>query len=311
MMHTVFAAYLVLISLGIVWKYIPGIPSPANMRNAISALVIHILLPLLTISVIAKAPMNEAIWQIPMIAIFVTLGCICIAWIVYEGLRRVFLKDLSDASIGSLIIGSAWCNATYLGLPIISSIFGAEMSYVPVLYDVLALTPLLWTLGVFIAGYYRGDGNKHGERIRESLKKILRLPPIYAVIIGLILRISSVPIPDILLQVSEIAGKAVPPIMMISVGMALTLPKWKSLLILTPGSVIRLFIGPALASMAIMFFDMHDSIGEALIIESGMPTMVLTMALIDMYDLDAEIISHLIAFTTISSFITLQFHLLS
>ncbi len=311
MMHTVFAAYLVLISLGIVWKYIPSVPSHTIMRNAISALVIHILLPLLTISVIAKAPMNEAIWQIPMTALFVTLGCLGMAWMVYAGLRRTIFKELNDASMGSLIIGSAWCNATYLGLPIISSIFGAEMSYVPVLYDVLALTPLLWTLGVFIAGYYRGDERKHGERIQESIKKILRLPPIYAVIIGLMLRMMLIPIPDILLQVSEIAGKAVPPIMMISVGMALTLPKWKSLMILIPGSMIRLFLGPALASLAIMFFDMHDIIGEALIIESGMPTMVLTMALIDMHDLDAEILSHLIAFTTISSFITLQFHLLS
>jgi predicted permease len=120
-----------------------------------------------------------------------------------------------------------------------------------------------------------------------------------------------VQIPDILLHVSEIAGKAVPPIMMISVGMALTLPKWKSFLILIPGSIIRLFIGPALASLCIVFFGMHNTIGQALIIESGMPTMVLTLALIDMYDLDAEILSHLIAFTTISSFITLQFHLLS
>lgn len=147
--------------------------------------------------------------------------------------------------------------------------------------------------------------------MQGSLKKILRLPPIYAVIIGLTLRICSIPIPDILLHVSEIAGKAVPPIMMISVGMALTVPKWTSLMKLLPGSMIRLFIGPALASLAVMVFGMQYPMGKALIMESGMPTMVLTLALIDMYDLDAEILSHLIAFTTISSFITLQFHLLS
>lgn len=310
-MNTVFVAYLILISLGIVWRFIPGVPSPTIMRNAISSLVIQILLPLLTISVIAKAPMTDAIWQIPFTAIVVTIGCLLTAWLVYAGLRKTLLNNMSDATMGSLIIGSTWCNATYLGLPIITGIFGEEMSFIPVLYDVLALTPLLWTLGVFIAGYFRGDEQSHGERMRESWLKILRLPPIYAVIIGLTLKCLSVQIPDILLHVSEIAGKAVPPIMMISVGMALTLPKWKSLLILIPGSIIRLFIGPALASLCIVFFGMHNTIGEALIIESGMPTMVLTLALIDMYDLDAEILSHLIAFTTISSFITLQFHLLS
>lgn len=310
-MNTVFVAYLILISLGIVWRFIPGVPSPVIMRNAISSLVIQILLPLLTISVIAKAPMTNAIWQIPVTAIFVTIGCLLTAWLVYGVLRKTMLNNMSDATMGSLIIGSTWCNATYLGLPIISGIFGEEMSFIPVLYDVLALTPLLWTVGVFIASYYRGNEQSHGERMRESWLKILRLPPIYAVIIGLTLQCLSVQIPDILLHVSEIAGKAVPPIMMISVGMALTLPKWKSLLILIPGSIIKLFLGPALASLCIVFFGMHNTIGEALIIESGMPTMVLTLALIDMYDLDAEILSHLIAFTTISSFITLQFHLLS
>jgi predicted permease len=310
-MNTVFLAYLILISLGIAWRFIPGVTSPLIMRNAISSLVIQILLPLLTISVIAKAPMTDAIWQIPVTAIFVTIGCLLITWLVYAGLRKTFLNTMSDATLGSLIIGSTWCNATYLGLPIISGIFGEEFSFIPVLYDVLALTPLLWTVGVFTAGYYRGDEKSHGERIRESLMRILRLPPVYAVIIGLSLKYSSLQVPEMILYVSEIAGKAVPPIMMISVGMALTLPKWKSLLILIPGSIIRLFIAPILASVCIVFFGIHGTIGEALIIESGMPTMVLTLALIDMYELDAEILSHLIAFTTISSFITLQFHLLS
>jgi hypothetical protein len=310
-METVFLAYLILISFGILWRFIPGLPSPEVMRNTISTLVIYILLPLLAISVIAKAPMTDAMWQIPLTALFVTLGCIMVAWIIYAGLKASIMKELTDAKIGSLIIGSAWCNATYLGLPIITGIFGEEMSFVPVLYDVLALTPLLWTLGVFIAGYYNGNEATNRERIREALQKILRLPPLYAVIIGLTLKLLSIQIPDVILRVSDIAGKAVPPIMMISVGMALKMPNWRSILLLLPGSTIRLFLAPALASLCILLFGMEDTIGQALIIESGMPTMVLTMALIAMYDLDAEILSHLIAFTTISSFITLQFHLLS
>jgi len=185
------------------------------------------------------------------------------------------------------------------------------MAFLPVIYDVLALTPLLWTLGVLIAGYARGDSESHSMRLKNAVKKILSLPPIYAVIFGLTMKFLQIELPDFLLQVSDIAGKAVPPIMMISVGMALTVPKWTSLMKLLPGSMIRLFIGPALASLAVMVFGMQYPMGKALIMESGMPTMVLTLALIDMYDLDAEILSHLIAFTTISSFITLQFHLLS
>jgi len=88
--------------------------------------------------------------------------------------------------------------------------------------------------------------------------------------------------------------------------MALTLPTLTSVFILIPAIMIRLFAAPAMAFGCVMLFSIDQQIGNALIMESGMPTMVLTMALIDMYGLDSEILSHLIALTTICSFITLQ-----
>lgn len=311
MMQSVFFAYVLLISLGVLWKFIPNLPSPATMRNSISALVIHILLPLLTISVIARAPLDHALWQIPMTGAFVTIGCLFIAWLVYKLMQKTLFSNMEDGTLGSIIIGSAWCNATYLGLPIITGTFGETMAFLPVIYDVLALTPLLWTLGVLIAGYARGDSESHSMRLKNAVKKILSLPPIYAVIFGLTMKFLHIELPDFLLQVSDIAGKAVPPIMMISVGMALSLPKVNTFLILIPAIMIRLMIAPALAFACTFIFKVEPLIGKALIMESGMPTMILTMALIEMYQLDSEILSHLIALTTIGSFITLQFHLIS
>jgi len=308
-MQIVFLSYLSLISLGILWRLIPNLPDASTMRTAISALVIHILLPLLTISVIARAPFDDVLWQIPLTGLIVTFGCLLSAWLIYRIAQATVFKDMNDRTMGSIIIGAAWCNATYLGLPIITGVFGDELAFLPVMYDVLALTPLLWTLGVVIAGYARGDSNAPIERVRLAAKKIVTLPPIYAVIIGLTLKYMHVELPSFILHISDIAGKAVPPIMMISVGMALTLPQWKSIILLIPAIMIRLLFAPLLASACILLFSMNASIGNALIMESGMPTMVLTMALIDMYGLDSRILSHLIALTTMCSFITLQFQL--
>lgn len=305
-MQTVFAAYLTLILLGVIWRFIPNLPSASTMRNAISALVINILLPLLTISVIAKAPLHDVLWQIPLTGMIVTIGCLLLAFIWYRIGRSTIFKTMNDQTMGSIIIGATWCNATYLGLPLITGVFGDSMAFLPVMYDVLALTPLLWTLGVVVAGYARGDSGTTMERMLHAAKRIITLPPIYAVVIGLILRSNDIALPGFVLQVSEIAGKAVPPIMMISVGMALTLPTLTSVFILIPAIMIRLFAAPAMAFGCVMLFSIDQQIGNALIMESGMPTMVLTMALIDMYGLDSEILSHLIALTTICSFITLQ-----
>jgi len=310
-MHTVFAAYLTLILLGVSWRFIPNLPTASTMRNAISALVIHILLPLLTISVIARAPLDAVLWQIPLTGMIVTIGCLLLAWACYRIGQATLFKTMNDQTMGSIIIGAAWCNATYLGLPIITGIFGDMMAFLPVIYDVLALTPLLWTLGVFVAGYARGDSGSTIDRILHASKRIIKLPPIYAVVIGLILRTQEIALPEFVLQVSDIAGKAVPPIMMISVGMALSLPTLKSVFTLIPAILIRLFVAPAMALACVTLFSIEPRIGNALIMESGMPTMVLTMALIDMYGLDSEILSHLIALTTICSFITLQFQSLA
>ncbi|MGA1307255.1 MAG: AEC family transporter [Candidatus Kapaibacteriota bacterium] len=308
-MQIVFISYLTLITLGVLWRFIPNLPEASTMRNAISALVIHILLPLLTISVIARAPLDDALWQIPLTGMIVTIGCLLFAWIIYRILQSTVFKSMDDRTLGSIVIGAAWCNATYLGLPIITGVFGDGMAFLPVIYDVLALTPLLWTLGVVIAGYVRGDSGSTIERVRHAAIKIVTLPPIYAVIIGLSLKYLHIELPEFVLHVSDIAGKAVPPIMMISVGMALTLPSLKSVMQLIPAMAIRLMFAPSLASLCISMFAIDAVIGKALIMESGMPTMVLTMALIDMYGLDSEILSHLIALTTMCSFITLQFQL--
>lgn len=102
-MHTVFAAYLTLILLGVSWRFIPNLPTASTMRNAISALVIHILLPLLTISVIARAPLDAVLWQIPLTGMIVTIGCLLLAWACYRIGQATLFKTMNDQTMGSKI----------------------------------------------------------------------------------------------------------------------------------------------------------------------------------------------------------------
>ena len=59
---------------------------------------------------------------------------------------------------------------------------GARFGYVAVLYDLLAATPILLTLGVFISARY---GSGSSVSVRASLRRVLRLPPLWGVAAGI------------------------------------------------------------------------------------------------------------------------------
>ena len=305
-MNTILIPFFILVSLGAIWRFLKGVPTPQTVRKVISSLVINILLPLLTLNVIAHAPVDHVLWKIPLIGIVVTLGCLLASLLLYGFISRVKPDLISSKAMGSIVIGTAWCNATYLGLPIVTGIVGIEYTFVPLLYDLLALTPLLWIVGVSVADYYAEEKTLQDSRLKHALKTIAGLPPLYAVIIGLIIRFSGLVMPEILIKTCELAGRAVPPIMMLSVGMALTMPTVKSIAILLPAAIIRLLVGPMIAGWLIMILQIDGPLSTALLLEAGMPTMVLTLAIADKYGLDTSILAQLIAISTVLSLLTLH-----
>jgi malate permease and related proteins len=306
MMYSIFTSFFVFIVLGYLWRYIKGVPDSKILRASINSLVLYIFLPLLTFSVIYAAPLHYDSWKIPFIAALVTLGCIGLSLTIYRLIKRIWPDLLSDKSIGALILGASWCNATYLGYPIVTGILGIQYGSIPLIYDLLALTPLLWIIGAMIAGYYSDDTSSFKQRYISGIKKILALPPLYALALAVLCKILHIEIHPMILDTCSLAGKAVPPLMMISVGMALYIPKLNSILLILPAAIIRLAIGPLIAYILINVLQIHEPISKAIMLESGMPTMVLTLVIAQEYALDTNILAQLIALSTLLSIISLS-----
>lgn len=306
MIYSVFTSFFVFIVLGYLWRYIKGVPDSHVLRASINSLVLHILLPLLTFSVIYDAPLHYESWKIPFIAVIVTLGCIAFSLCVYVLIKRIWPEILSNKSIGALILGASWCNATYLGYPIVTGILGTQYGSIPLIYDLLALTPLLWIIGAMIAGYYSEDTSSFKQRYISGIKKILGLPPLYALLSAILCKILDIDIHPMILKTCSIAGNAVPPLMMISVGMALYIPKLNSLFLILPAALIRLAIGPLIAYVLIHVLHVQEPLSKAIMLESGMPSMVLTLVIAQEYTLDTNILAQLIALSTLLSIISLS-----
>ena len=88
-------------------------------------------------------------------------------------------------------------NAGYMGLPLISALFGSEgLLYASAFFTMFNL--LLWTVG-----YSMVSGSSDPKKVAQSL---LHCPAIYAIVVGLAIYLLQIPLPDLIVQPMELLG---------------------------------------------------------------------------------------------------------
>lgn len=305
-MIEVFGAFFLLLMMGTVWRFIPHVPEADMVRKSIGGVVMNFFLPGLTFSVLYKAPVNEELWQIPLIAIVCVFTSLIAGYAFFFTFGK-FLKGITKKAIGALLLAATWGNVTYLGLPTITALLGEQYRRVPIYFDLLSMTPLLWTLGVAIADYY-GNDTKHGSPfyiIRHGLKTVISLPPFWAAVIGLLWNISGIACPSFIIKVCTLVGNAVPPMMIFSIGLALRMPHIHHLGWILPIIAIKLLVAPLVALYSASFIGLSGNVLRASVLEAAMPTMVLTMVVADRFNLDVDLLAQIIAISTVLSFFSI------
>lgn len=303
-MATVFLGVLLILAAGVAYRFIPGLPSALEVRRVIGAIVLNIFLPALTLSILSTAPLSNELWAVPLVSVACIVVAAGAAWLIY---MRVLGRRLARPTIGALLLASVWCNATYLGVPIVTAVVGEPYARIPIVFDLLAMSPMLFTLGVVICVEFGTATTKH--TIGEGLRHVLRLPPFLAAVVGLLLNVLHVPIWEPFLVAMQTMGKAVSPLMIFSVGLALRPPQWRTVPVLIPALVIKLAVAPIVAAgmITVLGSAFTTSTATATMLEAGMPTMMLTMVFAERYQLDTETLAQAILVSTLLAMLTLPF----
>jgi len=304
-METTFGAFLILMGFGVLWQFFPSLPERAQIRSAIGSFVLNVFLPALSFHVLYHAPLNAELWIVPTTSMIVCLSTLVVAWLCYRALFQISNGNFAKASFGAMLLGAAWCNATYLGLPTVTLLLGDDYARIPILYDLLAITPLLLTVGASLGAFYGASEFK--SDMRSSLLSIVKLPPLWAAVLGVVLNALHAPLPQAFLSACKIAGSAVAPVMIFSVGLALRFSSPKSLVWILPALVLKLGFAPTVAYLTAQTLGLSGNAFAATVLEAAMPTMVLTMVIADKFKLDSELLAQTIAATTVLSFLTLPF----
>lgn len=265
---------------------------PQFAPAALDRLAIVVLLPAFAIIRLQEIALTRDI----LLPVAVSWGQLIIAAALVVEIGR--WRRWSDRTIGTLLLVVPLANTSFVGLPLVESLLGGDRVAPAVLYDQLGTFLALTTYGSFIVARYgtvdAGDaagtsGTTAAAGAGALVRRVVTFPPFLGMITGLMLH--SATLPDVVSEVLGRLGSALVPIVLISIGMRISLPR--SSRILGPTAValtIRLLIIPAMVFALAAAVGGHGVSWEAVRLESAMPPMISAGVMATDAGLDDELV---------------------
>lgn len=257
------------------------------------------LLPAMVLEVLWSADIGLHSFQYTLLGVgSIVLAMLCI-WMV-----GVLFK-FEDRRMGAMILAAAFPNVTYLGLPVLEQTFGGWARSVVIQMDLFATTPLLFTVGALVARHY-------GEETAEKPRPVwlfFNAPPFWAAALAVMLNINGIVAPVWLLGVLQKLSAAVVPLMLFSLGLALS---WKAVTVrnipyIIPVMVIKMALMPLFAMLLVGYLPITGEYRAAAVLDLSMPSMMLGIVFCDRYRLDSSLYAMAVTVTTAISLIALPF----
>ena len=162
-------------------------------------------------------------------------------------------------------------------------------------------TILVYTVGVFLASM--------GEKSwRESLRRLARVPAVYAVILALVVYFLEWTVPGPLMSGLEVAAAGAIPLMLVVLGMNVaTLSVDSALRPALPATLLRLLVGPVVAFGLAALLGLQGLSRATAIIEASMPTAVIMTVIATEFDVQPVQVTSVVMLSTLLSPLTLAF----
>lgn len=209
------------------------------------------------------------------------------------------VQRASPTERANLMIGSFCLNAGNFGLSLVSFAFDqAVFSRAIVVF--IANIATNYSLGTFIAT------NGH-QSLGKSLVSVLRTPAIWALVAALAVANLHIQLPLVLTRSIDSLGKAALPLMLVLLGLELgQFGRFGQYRLVATGVIIRLLVSPFLALGLALLLGITGPALTAFIIQTSMPTAVLTIIFTTEFDLERDLALNLIMVSTLLSPITLS-----
>lgn len=285
-------AIIVMILIGYFSKKI-GLLKPED-STTLNKIVVNIAIPSLIFLAMYGADLSNINSLFPITIICLIAGTLS-GTVVYLFARyRGYSKKTKWTIVGT----STLFNSGFLGYPVVLGVYGSTGLVRAVFYD-MGSTILFLCLGILFIVLF-------GGKYSSIIKRTVLFPPLWGIILGIIVNILHLNIGPLPLDVLKYLSGAAIPIIMISLGLSLEVGGLKNYLdAATFVSTVRLIISPAIAFVIVTILGFSYINSTVTVVEAGMPSAMLSLVLAASYDLDVKAAAACIFMSTVLSMITL------
>ncbi|MDD5364063.1 MAG: AEC family transporter [Gallionellaceae bacterium] len=288
-----------LVAAGGLWvRFRPQFPA-ATLRIQLNRLVVDVFAPPLLFALSAQAEITPQLLTVPLIT---ATGIALSGGLLYLLLFRSRLgAPYSRQTRAAILLAGTFGNVLFMGYPTLTFLYGDHGGSYAAFADVLASTPILWTLGVWFATRLGHDGG-HGHSL---FRIVLTLPPVWAFLLGFAVNFAGLEVAP-LIKAAKFMGQATIPIMLFALGLSIP---WGNLRPCPPVIVAvasKLVVTPLIVWLIArqVFQPMADAQVAALL-EVAMPTMLMAASFADRFHLDARAAALTAAWSSLAFLVTL------
>ena len=259
-------------------------------QQTLSQLTLYVLTPALIIDSLSRNNLSVA-------SSFALLaGFAMTSSILYLTIRLLSnIKYFSRCSRTTLVATSLFPNNGNMGLSVVSFALGTG-----------GLTrAVIYMLCSSVVMYCFGPAILKEQDIISGLKLILKLPLIWALLLGITLRIFSGDVPFKLDLGIQKVGAAAIPIALILLGMQIARTRFELKFSELLAASIRLLIAPSIAYGVGNFLHLTGLDLQVLVLQSAMPTAVSSLVLVSEFGGDKDFTARVIVTSTLLSFISI------
>lgn len=259
-------------------------------RSTLSQLTLYILSPALVVDSLYRTELSLGSSGKLLVGLALTSTAIySIVWLV----SKFNHIDLALSRAMTAIV--LFPNNGNMGLPVTTFALGAAGLDRAIIY-MLGASFLMFCLGPAII---------KGQGIIEGLRLTLRLPLLWAILLGISLRLFSLKLPWGLDKGVQQLGAAAIPIDLILLGIQLAKTRFQLGIIEIILAIARLAIAPIIAYLFGRWLQLATLDLQVLVLQSAMPTAVSSLVIVSEFGGNKDLVAKAIITSTLLSFISL------
>ncbi|MDO4546342.1 MAG: AEC family transporter, partial [Bacillota bacterium] len=270
--------------------------------EGMSAIITYITYPCLVINAMQMEFSMEVLNNCKYVVLI--FMCVVAISMILSKIIGLIVK-LPKSQSGLLAFMLVFGNTGFIGLPVLNGLFGSEAVFYGALCDA-SYDIFMFTVGISLIRSAAAGEEK--QKITQTLKGILN-PCFFGVVIGLILYISGITLPEIIGGPVQSLGAVTSPLAMLVVGSHLADIKIKELFnnkYVYLVCFLKLMVAPAIALLLVkLIIGTGSLLASVLVMQAAMPVAMCSVIFSEQYKADVSFSTKGVLLTTLLCIFTI------